>query len=93
LASALRIVNEGPRHLALSIAVALLISALCWKTARFWSWLTQHETLAWVALSVIWCLWLDPSWVGPLVAFCACLRALWRRDRAIADRERLPTQS
>ena len=85
LGAGLRVVNERPRHLALSIAVALLISLSCWKTARFWSWLTRHETSAWIVLSVIWCLWLDPSWVGPLVALIACTRALLRREPAPAE--------
>ena len=85
LTTALRVVNEWPRQLVLSTAAALLLLALSWKTAPFWRWLTRHETTSWLMLSLIWCLWLDPSWFGPLLALWACTRALVRRDRAVAS--------
>ncbi len=66
------------------MAGSLLVSALCWKTARFWSWLTSHEISAWLVLSVIWCLWLDPSWFGPLLALWAGARALVRSKQSNA---------
>ena len=76
----LRIVNEGPRKLALASFAALLLSAVCWKTAPFWSWLMRHETSAWLALSAIWYLWLDPDWFGLLLALCAIARVFFRRE-------------
>jgi hypothetical protein len=84
LSSALRVVNEWPRQLLVSFAIALLVSLVCWKTAPFWSWLTRHETAAWLVLSVIWYVWLNPGWLGLLMALFACARALFRRDRATA---------
>jgi hypothetical protein len=84
LGNALRVVNERPRRLLLAIAAALLLSGVCWKTTPFWGWLTRHETSAWLALSVLWCLWLDPSWFGLVIALCACARVLVRRDRPLS---------
>jgi hypothetical protein len=81
LGSKLRIVSEWPRQLLLASLAALLVSAVCWKTAPFWSWLTQHETSAWLALAAIWYLWLDPDWFGLVLALWAIARALVRRDR------------
>jgi hypothetical protein len=84
LGAALRVVNEWPRQLLVSFAIALLIAVVCWKTAPFWNWLARHETASWLVLSVIWCVWLNPGWVGALIALCACARALFRRDRETA---------
>jgi hypothetical protein len=84
LGPALRVVNEAPGQLLFSIAAALLVSALSWKTASFWHWLTRHETSSWLILSLVWCLWLDPSWLGPLLALCAIFRALFFRNQQTA---------
>ena len=84
LGPALRVVNERPGQLLFSIAAALFVSVLSWKTASLWSWLTRHETSAWLVLSIVWCLWLDPSWLGPLLALCACARAIFFRERSTA---------
>jgi hypothetical protein len=86
LGTRFRVINESPRRLWLAMAAALCVSALSWKTAPFWMWLWRHEISAWLVLSATWYIWLDPSWVGLLLAVWTCSRTLTRHLRASASK-------
>ena len=73
LGAVLRVANQPPVQLAFSLATALFMALLFWKTAPFWSWLAGHETSGWLCLSAFWWLCLEPGWLGVVIAAWACL--------------------
>lgn len=80
LGVSLKIAREWPLQFFVALAMALVVALVCWRTAPFWSWITDYETAAWLVIAIFWWLCLEPGWVGLAIALWAPAKAFMRRN-------------
>jgi hypothetical protein len=84
--ASLTLVNRQFAEIGQALAVALVAALVCWKIVPVWKWFVENETICWLGIAAFWWICLTPSWVGPVIALCACAKFMrGRRAIVVAD--------
>jgi hypothetical protein len=84
LSDFVKLSRAGLKDWTVAVCASILVLLTLRKTGAAWRWLEAHDTAAWLLLALIWWLVLTPSWLGPVLAIWAFVRAISTRSKVRA---------